>query len=145
MKNLEKIKLREKAYRINNPEKVKATEKKSAKKKTSKLRLALINRYRNTVAKEYRVFNYLDLLGCSLEDVIKHIEDQFQPGMAWKNHGINGFHIDHIKPCSSFNLTDPEQQKKCFHYTNLQPLWAVDNRRKKRVDSPKTGDILFLS
>ena len=40
------------------------------------------------------------------------------------------FHVDHIKPCSSFNLEDPEEQKKCFHYKNLQPLWAKDNLAK---------------
>jgi hypothetical protein len=48
--------------------------------------------------------------------------------MTRENHGI--WHIDHITPCTAFDLTDPEQQKKCFHYTNLQPLWASDNIRK---------------
>jgi hypothetical protein len=47
--------------------------------------------------------------------------------MSWNNYGIKGWHIDHIKPCSSFDLSDLEQQKKCFHYTNLQPLWWYDN------------------
>tara|TARA_Y100000389_G_C17226930_1_gene396151 strand:- start:544 stop:708 length:165 start_codon:yes stop_codon:yes gene_type:complete len=50
--------------------------------------------------------------------------------MSWKNHGLNGWHIDHIKPVSKYNLLDPEEQKKCFHYTNLQPLWALENIRK---------------
>jgi HNH endonuclease. len=50
--------------------------------------------------------------------------------MSWDNYGRDGWHIDHIRPCASFDLTDPEQQRQCFHYTNLQPLWAADNIRK---------------
>ena len=48
--------------------------------------------------------------------------------MTWKNYGE--WHIDHIKPCSKFNLTDEEEQKKCFNYKNLQPLWASENTSK---------------
>lgn len=48
--------------------------------------------------------------------------------MSWENYGE--WHIDHIKPCSSFDLSDPKQQKECFNYTNLQPLWAIDNLKK---------------
>jgi hypothetical protein len=70
------------------------------------------------------------LLGCSLEKFLEHLEKQFTKGMSWQNYGNKGWHIDHIKPCASFDLTDPEQQKICFHYTNLQPLWAEDNLRK---------------
>lgn len=44
--------------------------------------------------------------------------------------GKHGWHVDHIIPCSSFDLTDIKQQKICFHYTNLQPLWAIDNLKK---------------
>lgn len=72
----------------------------------------------------------LNLVGCTIEKLKEHIEQQWQSGMSWKNHTIHGWHIDHIKPCSAFDLTDPEQQKECFHYTNLQPLWAKDNLRK---------------
>ena len=73
----------------------------------------------------------LELLGVDdISIVIEHLEQQFQPGMTWENHGPRGWHIDHIRPCASFDLTDPEQQRACFHYTNLQPLWAEENLSK---------------
>ena len=67
----------------------------------------------------------LDLLGCTAEHARFHIESQFTEGMTWDN-----IHIDHIQPCASFDLEDPNEQRKCFHYTNLQPLLAEDNLRK---------------
>ena len=67
-----------------------------------------------------------------------HLEALFQPGMTWDNHAIDGWHIDHIRPCTSFDLTDPEQQRQCFHYTNLQPLWAFDNISKSDKWEPAT-------
>jgi hypothetical protein len=72
--------------------------------------------------------NTLSLIGCEIVEFKKYIENQFVKNMSWDNYGK--WHIDHIMPCSSFDLTDPEQQRKCFHYTNLQPLWAEDNLRK---------------
>ena len=70
----------------------------------------------------------ITLIGCTSAELKDHLEARFLPGMSWKNHGK--WHIDHIRPCASFDLTDPEQQRECFHYTNLQPLWAADNIRK---------------
>lgn len=72
----------------------------------------------------------LNLLGCSIDQIKIHLENQFTQGMNWDNYGLRGWHIDHIRPCSSFDLSDPEQVKECFHYTNLQPLWAKDNWKK---------------
>ena len=72
----------------------------------------------------------MELIGCSKEELIKHLESQFIEGMTWENWSLNGWHIDHIRPCSSFDLSDPIQQQQCFHYTNLQPLWAKDNLAK---------------
>jgi hypothetical protein len=72
----------------------------------------------------------IDMLGCDIKFFMQYIEDKFLLGMNWNNHTRKGWHIDHIIPCASFDLTDPQQQKKCFHYTNLQPLWAADNIRK---------------
>lgn len=71
-----------------------------------------------------------EMIGCSLPELRDHLERQFQPGMNWGNYGFYGWHIDHKKPISSFDLTDPEQQRTCFHFSNLQPLWAEDNLRK---------------
>jgi len=71
-----------------------------------------------------------ELLGCTIAEYKQHLESQFHEGMTWDNHSMHGWHVDHIIPLDYFNLKDPEQQKKAFHYTNLQPLWAKDNIAK---------------
>ena len=68
-----------------------------------------------------------DLVGCSIPFLKEYLEKKFKKGMTWKNQGRFGWHIDHIVPCSKFDLSDPDQQKKCFNYKNLQPLWATEN------------------
>lgn len=73
------------------------------------------------------------LLGCNIKFFVKYIEGKFKPGMTWKNHSNRGWHLDHTKPCAAFDLSDPEQQKLCFHYSNYQPLWCVDNESKSSV------------
>jgi len=69
------------------------------------------------------------VLGCDIETFKKHLESKFRDGMTWENYG-SFWHIDHIRPCSSFDLSIVEEQQKCFHYTNLQPLTAEENHRK---------------
>ena len=71
-----------------------------------------------------------ELIGCTIAELRQHLEAQFTDGMSWDNYGRNGWHIDHVRPCASFDLSDPEQQRQCFHYSNLQPLWAAENIRK---------------
>lgn len=71
-----------------------------------------------------------DLIGCTIEELRAHLESQFVEGMSWDNWARDGWHIDHIRPCASFDLTDEAQQRECFHYTNLQPLWATENLQK---------------
>lgn len=88
----------------------------------SRLRLAIKNNKKHGKTKE--------LIGCEIEYLKTYLSNKFQKGMTWQNYGKFGWHIDHIIPCASFDLTDIEQQKKCFHYTNLQPLWAKDNISK---------------
>jgi len=72
----------------------------------------------------------MELIGCNIEQLKLHLESKFQSGMTWENYGFYGWHVDHIRPCASFDLKNPEQQRQCFNYSNLQPLWAVDNLRK---------------
>ncbi len=72
----------------------------------------------------------LELLGCSYGLLKIHIERQFKPGMTWENHGLKGWHLDHIKPISHFDFSKQEDQYKCFNYTNTQPLWAYKNLSK---------------
>ena len=70
----------------------------------------------------------MKLVGCTAEQLKQYIEKQFKPGMSWEQR--DSFHIDHIIPCASFDLTKLSEQKKCFHYTNLQPLYPIENIKK---------------
>lgn len=75
----------------------------------------------------------VELLGCTPLEVVNHIESQFEDGMSWDNYGIKTWHIDHIKPLSAHDLTNPDEVKLAFHYTNLQPLWASENLFKSNT------------
>jgi len=71
-----------------------------------------------------------ELLGCYPEELKVYLQTKFKKGMSWNNWSYRGWHIDHIIPIASFDLTDIKQQKKAFHYTNLQPLWRKENMLK---------------
>mgnify|MGYP005991156161 CR=1 FL=1 len=81
----------------------------------------------------------IGLLGCSIEELHNHLSGQFTDGMSWDNYG--DWHIDHIKPCAAFDLTKVSEQRECFHYTNLQPLWAYDNFIKNDTYEPSQPEI----
>lgn len=89
---------------------------------TAALRAARIGKSSSTMA----------LVGCDLPFLVSYIESKFKPGMTWQNVGRKkgGWELDHIRPCASFDLSDPTQQRECFHYSNLQPLWWHENARK---------------
>jgi hypothetical protein len=87
----------------------------------------------------------LTLLGCSLEQFKSHLESRFTRGMNWNNYG-SAWHIDHKEPCSSFDLSKPIEQRRCFHYSNLQPLGAKENRCKHaRIISTQRELIISLN
>ena len=96
----------------------------------------LRERIRILVKKKDRSKGSIKLIGCSVTKLLKHLEDQFyqhpQSGeiMTWENYGVHGWHVDHIRPCASFDLEDEKQQLECFNYKNLQPLWADENLSK---------------
>ena len=78
----------------------------------------------------------MDLIGCTVSRLLAHLESQFLPGMTWDNYGRRGWHIDHILPCASFDLSRPAHQKKCFHYSNLRPAWSHHNEgRGSRIEN----------
>ena len=146
LKNKEKlIKKRKENYLLNKEKILKRNKKWFLKNKTKVMKQRLIRekeRYhsdirfrleyilRRRVSLALRGFNKskntIKLLGVpNIEFLKKYLENKFKPGMSWKKRGL--IHIDHIIPCASFDLTDPKQQAICFHYTNLQPLWAKEN------------------
>tara|TARA_R110000764_G_C10840227_1_gene364007 strand:- start:58 stop:672 length:615 start_codon:yes stop_codon:yes gene_type:complete len=136
-RNKEKIKAKRKAYYKENKEKMvkKAVESQKKRRENSP-------RYRAEMGCRGRIWRAvrnvggeksqksMELTGCDKEALMAHLESQFAEGMSWDNYGLHGWHIDHIRPCASFDLTLDEEQRKCFHYTNLQPLWAKDNLSK---------------
>ena len=149
--NKESIKISNHEYYLNNKDKVKYSNQKWTKENPQKnaARVKKYQKHRNATDPNYFLrgklrgilsriireqnikkedLHALELLGCSVEDFRKHIEDQFKEGMTWANHGE--WHLDHIKPLSSFDLTQKENMKVALHYTNHQPLWARDNLLK---------------
>jgi len=66
----------------------------------------------------------------SVKELMDHLERLFKDGMNWSNYGKDGWHIDHVRPCASFDMTDDCQFQECWELSNLQPLWAKDNLKK---------------
>ena len=153
--NHENIKESNARYRAENPEKIAESQKRFAAEHPERLREIranymrkkhqtninarithnLRNRLWAAVVRKYG--RTLELLGCTIDELRTFLAAEFAEGMTWENMGE--WHIDHSRPCASFNLEDPEEQKKCFHWTNLQPLWAADNLAKSdRLDWVKT-------
>lgn len=134
-RNPEKTKASNKASREKNIEKYRAYRRGYSSRRVAtdpcfRLETCLRTRMVHALKGRIKSASTLELLGCSAEQLKQHLEKQFQLGMTWETYGPTGWHIDHKKPCASFDLTDPAQQKECFHYSNLQPLWAVENIKK---------------
>jgi hypothetical protein len=126
-----------KQYRIKNKEKIRQTSNDWQKNKyytdtSYRLRNVLQKRIIAAIKGNYKSASTVELLGCSIEQFKLYLEAQFwkDERVDWITYGPKGWHLDHIRPCASFDLSDPTQQKKCFHYTNLQPLWWDENIAK---------------
>jgi hypothetical protein len=126
--NKDKIRLQQKDYFEANKDKINSYYKNKLKTDIQyKLSRNLRNRLRDAVKNNYKAGSAVKDLGCSIKELKQHLESKFLPGMSWDNWTFYGWHIDHIKPLSSFNLRDRNQLLEACHYTNLQPLWATDN------------------
>lgn len=136
-KNTDKVKASFKEWVQNNREHRREWRRKHCKNKRDtnlafRLETNLRTRINIAIRNNAKSGSTLRLLGCSILELKTHIESLFQPGMTWSNWGFghDKWHIDHRRPCASFDLTDPEQQRQCFHWSNLQPLWQKDNLSK---------------
>jgi len=83
--------------------------------------------HRNQVKKSKKTIKYL---GCTAVQLKDYLAGKFAAGMTWENHGFYGWHVDHVKPLSSFDFRDEAQIMAAFHFTNLQPLWWYENLKK---------------
>ena len=83
----------------------------------------------------------MELIGCSVEDFKKSFESKFTPQMTWEDVMTAQIHIDHKIPCASFDFKDPAQQRICFHYSNLQPLWATTAIARAHGDMTSIGNL----
>ena len=149
--NKEKIKIKQKEYDKNNKNKRKIKNKNWYQKNKNKIRIYRNNkkktdiqyklsenlrgRLRNAIQGNQKVGSAVKDLGCTIDELKTYLESKFKPSMTWYNYGFYGWHIDHIKPLASFDLTDRKQFLEVCHYTNLQPLWANENLSKgKKVE-----------
>lgn len=98
---------------------------------TERISLYLRARIRNALkCKASKSAITQELIGITVSELKIYLAKQFQLGMTWENYGK--WHIDHRRPLASFNMTDPQEQRKAFHYSNLQPLWASENLHKSK-------------
>jgi hypothetical protein len=144
-KNEEKTKIQNHIWAKNNPNKRKAALKRYREKHKEKIKkmrkiyastpkAKLINSLRCATKRiayysgAKKKFPTVKIFVCSFKEAKEYLESKFKDGMNWANYGK--WHIDHIRPLTSFNLSEDNQQLEAGHYTNLQPLWASENIRK---------------
>lgn len=133
VKNSEYLKLYQTEYRSNNKAIIsKCRRNRIASDPSFKLAANMRTRMCRAVTGQFamKAGPTFELTGCDASELKLHLESKFTEGMSWGNYGLHGWHIDHIKPCASFDLLLDSEQRKCFHYSNLQPLWAEDNWKK---------------
>lgn len=134
-------------YRKSNKEKINKRRRNLPKKKLNyieKLKVNLRKRVNRLIKNRNKKNMYIDLLGCDynmfLEWFKYNLDLDSHTCMNFSNYG-KLWHIEHVVPCSSFDLSILEQQQKCFHWTNLRPLLSLDNLKKG--NKIKKNDILL--
>ena len=125
--NPEPAKRRAKEWRQKNKSKYNAYCK---KRLDDDINARLAHRLRTQIGTYIHRHTAVEELGCTIREFREYLAERFIDGMTWQNYGE--WHVDHIKPLASFDLTDEDQFKEACHYTNLQPMWAKDNQSKGR-------------
>lgn len=126
-------KLSKKKYIQENPDKIAAEKKRRYDRVKNDPHFKVAKNIRKRLKKLLKNANigaFSGMVGCTKDELVKHLEGQFTEGMTWENYGINGWHIDHIRPLASFDLLDSTTWKEANHYTNLQPIWKDENHAK---------------
>jgi hypothetical protein len=146
LRKIMRLKAKKKRYRDRNKQKIKKYQQDNKEKlciymkkyrkerydKNIQFRISTILRSRlgKSIKDNFKIGSAIKDLGCSIEQLKSYLESKFLLGMSWDNYGVHGWHIDHIKPLSAFDLSDKKQILEACHYSNLQPLWAKDNLSK---------------
>lgn len=125
----EQLQKYKKAWRQANAEKLKQQRTEYRKSPAGRLVRNVRNRMSKKIGKIRKLVSISKSVGKTPSQLQVHIESLWLPGMSWENYGKE-WHVDHIKPLAAFNLSDATQQAAANHYSNLQPLWAVDNLAK---------------
>lgn len=101
-----------------------------------KLAKNLRSRMSKAIKRNFKTGSAVRDLGCTIDELKIHLSKGFYPNpetgeeMTWDNYNFHGWHVDHIRPLASFDLTSKEELLKACHFTNLQPLWWFDNLKK---------------
>lgn len=132
----DKQKERKRKWRKENREKVREYYRRSNKQPMRALKLKMLSRVHDALRSQglRKTRRVMDLVGCTTAELKSYISSRFKDGMSWEKIESGEIHIDHIKPCCSFNLSDPAQLQAAFHFTNLRPLWASENLKKAPHD-----------
>jgi hypothetical protein len=120
------------AYRKDNRESYNAYRRKLRARKEAadlnyRLRRRMHARIANVLKGRRKDVPLLELLGCSIEALRAYLAARFEPGMSWENYGFTTWHIDHVRPLATFDLTNEAQLREACHFSNLRPLWAAEN------------------
>ena len=135
-KNYKKISQRAKKWRLDHPEDPEHRSKYNKNRYKNDIEFRIITCCRGRIWRALKGYcksaHSIELLMCSITEVKLYLESLWLPGMTWDNWGnTNGkWNIDHIIPCSFFNMLDPVEQYMCFRWQNMQPLWQTDNLEK---------------
>jgi len=133
LKNRERIKIYTKEWRLKNKEhRQKWQNNKVRTDPNFRLTRNLRSRVRRMLKGISKSTHTMELVGCTIKELWIHLEScpTWEPWMTRENYGAGGWDVDHIKACAKFDQTNPEQQRICFHWSNLQPMEHIANIKK---------------